>query len=233
MGAKSGSHSDDLGVESDFHARREQVLRHIIMQAHVVAQMDEESTARRYAGYCGKRLRQRHVRNVFLDAKSVDNQCVYAANLVDCLVGDILGVGDICHISYFVAKDGQLLVHDPKRLDEHITDGERLESDGVEVELRHTRIGMLLETIWDAISQVVENIFLGIDVKAGGLAIGTQVVNTAHMVVVAVGNEQRIEFLRRCPQNLLTEIGTTVDEQAQSPGAHHRRTAQALVAGII
>ena len=46
------------------------------------------------------------------------------------------------------------------------------------------------------------------------MAVRAQVVHASHMVVVVVGDEYAVNLSERLGENLFTEVGTAVDEQA-------------------
>ena len=84
----------------------------------------------------------------------------------------------------------------------------------MDVKRRDTGVGMLTEAIGHAFTQVAGHIALAVERKAAVVgAVGAQVVDAAHMVVVAVG-EQRTKQLRASGVKYLRiEVGTAVDEQ--------------------
>jgi hypothetical protein len=80
----------------------------------------------------------------------------------------------------------------------------------------HTRVTLLngKEAVGYALPEVVGAEGLGIHIDIAEDAVGAQVVESAHVVVVFVSNEYRIDGLEFGGEHLLSEVGSAVDEYA-------------------
>ena len=79
---------------------------------------------------------------------------------------------------------------------------------------------MLAEAVWNACFYVGYDVRLGVDGKWDFAAIRTEVVHAAYVVVMTVGDEQRVEVKVGGAEHLLPEIGAAVNQQADALRAH-------------
>ena len=98
----------------------------------------------------------------------------------------------------------------------------------------NTWIAFLLrgETIRNAFHQVVGTELFGIDIHIAKDAIGTQVVESTHMVIVLMCDEHGIKRFEVDAKHLLTEIGSTVNKDTLATHFNQCRSAQPLVLRI-
>ena len=104
--------------------------------------------------------------------------------------------------------------------------------DFVEPDCWYARIAVLGKAVRQHLEQSAAGYGVGIDVDFAKLAIGPDVVHTAHVVVVGVGNEDAIDAPEGLGHNLLAEIGAAVNEQSRLGCLHQCRAAQPLVLGV-
>ena len=90
-------------------------------------------------------------------------------------------------------------------------------TDFVEIDGWHAGVFVLRE----AVRHVVPNV-----------AVGTQVVHAAYVVVVVVGDEYAVNLAERLCEDLLAEVGSAVDEQACGGSLDKCRAAQPLVVRV-
>ena len=110
---------------------------------------------------------------------------------------------------------GQFAVH---HLEGH--DGDVANLEGlvrtylVQLDGRHARIAVLSKAIRQHLQQSFLGYRVSIDVDFTKLAIGAQVVHASHVVIVGMGNEHTINLTEGLWHDLLTEVGTAVNEQS-------------------
>lgn len=203
------------------------------VQAHAVAHVGEQGAAGLDAADNGKRLRQRHVRHVLLDAQGVDHKQGHPAQALHLLGLDGLAVGDVGQRAYAVAVDAHLVVPHGYGLHVDALGHKWILAHFVQIECGHARIQVLLKAIWHAAAYVVEHVAARIHWELVPVfAVCPQVVDAAHVVVVDVRDEQRVDVAVAGPQHLGSEIGSAVDEQFLTLVAHYGRCAQAVVARV-
>ena len=110
--------------------------------------------------------------------------------------------------------------------DERLMGTNRYQFDGW-----HARIAFFLwcETIRDALKEMVDAKLFGIDIYIAKYAVWTQVIQSAHMVVVLMSNEDRIERAELYVEHLLTKVGTAVYKYVAAMVLNKSRTAETLV----
>ena len=74
---------------------------------------------------------------------------------------------------------------------------------------------------------------IGIDIDFTKLTIGTDIIHTAHVVVVSMRYQNSINLPERLWQNLLTEIRTAVYQQTGLVSLYEDRTTATLVMWVI
>ena len=100
-----------------------------------------------------------------------------------------------------------------------------------EVECRHAGIALFLrcEAIWNTLYEMVGTEFFGIDIHISEDAVRAKVVESTHVVIVFVSDENSVKRLEIHAQHLLAEIRTAVDEKVLPSHFDKGRTAQPLV----
>ena len=136
-------------------------------------------------------------------------------------------------MSHAVAQNGQVVVHNAKGRHPQVSNGKRLVGqDFVQKDGGHARIAMLGKTVGQHLEQSAAGRGVGIDIDFAKLAVGTHIVHTAHVVVVGMGDEDAVNAPEGQWHDLLTEVGTAVNEQARPWCLDECRTAQSLVVGV-
>ena len=132
-----------------------------------------------------------------------------------------------------IAEDGQVVVHHLKRRDVDVANGERLVGTNlVKLDGRHTRIAVFGKAVGQHGEHALSGDGVGIDVDFAKLTIGPDIVHTTHVVVVGMGDEDAVNTTEGMGHDLLSEIGSTVDEQSRLRRFYEGRAAQSLVARI-
>ena len=101
--------------------------------------------------------------------------------------------------------------------------------DLVQLNGRNAGIAVLGKAVWQHLEHALTGYGVGIDVDFAKLTIGPYIVHTSHMVVMGMGDEDAVDLAEGLWHNLLTEVGTAVDEQTRGVGLDKCRTAQAFV----
>lgn len=91
---------------------------------------------------------------------------------------------------------------------------------------------MLGKAIWQHLEHGLAGYGVGIDADFAKLAIRSDIVEPAHMIVVGMGDENTINTAKGLRKDLLSEIGSTVDEQSCLRRFNKYAAAQAPVVGI-
>ncbi len=124
----------------------------------------------------------------------VDNQRLHALQPVECLFGDEIGIGDIGHAAYPVAKYWQLVVHQRQRQDVRAVYDKLVAIERMQIKFGDAGIVVVAKAIGDASFQSIEYLWLGIDVERLVQAIRAQVSPSAHMVEMLVGKQDGTDF---------------------------------------
>jgi len=171
-----------------------------------------------------------------LMTESVDDERVDALQIFVFLFGDARHVCDIREIAYAETYDRELCVEHSYGDDfDRISYYNRCVRLHVEeVDGRHSRVAAILrrEAVWDALEEMVGTEFLRIYVDIAEYTVWAKVVESAHMVVMLVGDEHGIEFAEVNSQHLFTKIGTTVDKDSVAVHIDHSAATQAFIARI-
>ena len=170
------------------------------------------------------------MREVGFVSQGVYDEGVDALYLLEGLGRHGLAVCDISETAYPEAYDGQLEVENGQRRDLDAVDRKGLvATELVEVELRHTGVRMLAETVRHTVAEVFGHIGTAVNREIAVFAIWTQVVDAADVVVVAVGQQRGIEMRRAERQYLLPVIGTAVDEEAAASDIDDGRSTKSFI----
>lgn len=168
-------------------------------------------------------------------AESIDHEGIYTFKVLVFLFRYGLHVGDVEEIPDAEAHDRECTVKD--------TDGENFDSRDVdrfvgshreEIDGRHARIALFLgcEAVRDALEEMVGTELFGIDIDIAEDAVWTKVIESAHMVIVFVGDEYGIEAAEVSGEHLLTEVRSAVDEYATTINIDKSGATQTFVAWI-
>jgi len=85
----------------------------------------------------------------------------------------------------------------------------------MEGKLWNARIDMLNKAVGQSLLKVFGCVWVGIEVDGFGIGQGTQVIDSAHMVVVFMGDEAGVNgTFESNSKHLLSEVGAAVDEDA-------------------
>lgn len=142
----------------------------------------------------------------------------------------LFGVGDVGEVTDAKSKYVEEVMTDREGDYLNTVDGEWPEGMyDMRMEHRGTGVGMLYKAVGHFVAQVVDVIALRVDVKSVGIAVGAQVVNTTYMVVMCVGDEQRIERRRADAKYLLAEVGASIDKYPVVTCGQQCRAAQTSV----
>ena len=91
---------------------------------------------------------------------------------------------------------------------------------------------MLGKAVRQHLQQSLSGYGVGIDIDFTKLAVGTDIVHAAHVVVVGMGNQNTVNLAEGLWHNLLPEVRATVDKQSGGIGLDKGRAAQTLVTRI-
>ena len=195
--------------------------------------MDEPRLACPYPFGKGHGLVERLMRMVGLLAQGIDNQGITTLNVGQFLRGNGLHISNVSQRADAIAEDGQVVVHHLEGNNLEVANAEGfVRMNLVELDGRNTRIAMLGKAVWQHLKHALTSNGVSIDIDFAKLTIGTDIVHAAHVVVVGVGDEDAINLAEGLRHDLLTEVRTTVDEQARLGSLDECRTAQALVVRV-
>lgn len=82
----------------------------------------------------------------------------------------------------------------------------------VKLEMRHPGIWVFGKAIRHTLVQVMSHVGLAVYRESGVGAIRTQIIDTSHMVVVLMSDEQGIELGGIKPEHLRPEVRATIDK---------------------
>ena len=136
-------------------------------------------------------------------------------------------------LCYAEGENGESAVHHGERHYAEIAYLKRLVGTHyVEIYGRNARVFVLHKTIGHVVADIASRGLVGIYLYITEMAVRAQVVHASHMVVVVVGDEYAVNLSERLGENLFTEVGTAVDEQACGMRFYERRTAKTLVVRV-
>ena len=185
------------------------------MKAYVVTHVNQVGPAGIDCFYNVKSLRQIHVGMMFFYAQGIDNERVDTLERRDSLVGESLGIGDVAEtVIENVTYNEQLAVHDRYRKNFSRANVEFFHwLDIVYVKCRHAGIGILDKTIRHTVAQVFGHVGLAVYWKLAMIAVWSQVIDTAKMVIVGMGDERSLDLPETViGEHLVIEIGATVNQ---------------------
>ena len=124
-------------------------------------------------------------------------------------------------------------MHHLEGRDAEVANGERLmEMNLVKLDGRHPRIAVFGKAVGQHAEHTLSGDGVGIDIDFAKLTIGTDIVHTTHVVVVGMRDEDAIDTTERMGHDLLSEIGSTVDEQTRLRRFYKGRTTQTFIVRI-
>lgn len=166
-------------------------------------------------------------------AQGVDHKRVDALQVGQLRVGNRLHVGDIGHRSDAESENRHLVVHDLYGNNLQIADVQRLmRRDGVEREMWHAGVEMTPKTVEHVVLEALAGIGIGKYIDRSEGAERAHIINPGHMVVMNVGDENAVYFTEREGENLLSEIGTAVNQNACVFRFNQSGCAKPLVAWV-
>ena len=205
----------------------------LCMAANVVAGVDEPGLAGPYPTRKGNSLVEGLMGVMRLLAQGVDHQGVAALEIGNLLFGNGFHVGDISQRTNAVTQNGQVVVHDLEGNDVEVANAESLVLVNlVELDGRDARIAVLGKAVWQHLEHASAGDGVRIDIDFTKLTVGPDVVHAAHVVVVGVGDEDAVNLAEGLRHDLLTKVGTTVDEQSRLLRLDECRAAQTLVVRV-
>ncbi len=122
------------------------------------------------------------------------------------------------------------MVHHGQRHHLEVGHNKRFGGDFGDVQRWHSRVGYLGETIGHPVAQVAGHIGAAVyrEAVAHG-AVRSQVVHSAHVVIMAVCDHQRFEHRTAAFKHLLSEIRSAVDQYVFVLVCDHGRRSETLV----
>lgn len=208
------------------------------VEAYVVGGVDEKGLAGMDLADEVQGFVESLVGGMWLPAQGVDDERLYADELRQGLFGQAAEVGDVGQAIFpLPGEDGETGVVDYKRAPNHAAHFDGLaRSYVVETDVGHARIFVFHKTIGHALPLVAGTECVGVDVDGSLRAVGTQVVESAHVVIVFMGEQHGTDGLlaHRFGQaeHLLPEVRPAVEEQRAFGRFEQGRSAQTPVAGV-
>ena len=102
----------------------------------------------------------------------------------------------------------------------------------VQAEAWHPWIEPVSETIIHHLLYSPDSLTVGIEVYVAECTVRTQVVNTADMVVMGVGDKHSVDAPELLVHELLAYVGTTVYEQPGASSLYHGSSTQSAVVRV-
>lgn len=164
------------------------------MKIGAMTHMDEIGLLCSYTFCKGYSFADALVRGVRLDAQGIDHESRYACEFVHLRRWHFSHISDISQLSYSEADHRKPTMHHANGDDLCITNCETLiRIDLVHSKVWRTRIGMLSEAIEEVALYGSCHILLGTYLYGLQHREGTQIVKSAHMVVMLVSDEHGID----------------------------------------
>lgn len=165
----------------------------------------------------------------FFLPEGIDYEGIYVVQVGHLALADSLHVGDIdeggdalrenrrvlCGVMLKAkAEYGQLAMHHLNGRDDDVAYLERLMGVYlVQVYGRHARVTVFGEAVRQHLKQSLLGQGVGIDVDFAKLAVRPEVVHSAHVVIMGMGNEYAVYLAEGLFHDLLAEVGSAVYEQ--------------------
>lgn len=127
--------------------------------------------------------------------QGVLNEHINAFEQLHLAVADRLHVSDIGKVANAITEDGQAVVHHLEGQDVQVADVQVVVGmDGVEVDGWHTGVFLLGKAVGHRLVKACGTDFIGVDVGVTETAVGAQIVDSTHVVVVGVGDEYAVDL---------------------------------------
>lgn len=203
------------------------------MTANVMTGVDEPSLTGSYPTGKGNGVIDGLMAVVWHFTEGIDDKHISTLKIREFSVVDGLHIGNVSKGTYAIAKDRQVVVHHFNRHDVEVANSKRLVLVNlVQLDGRHARIAVFCKTVWQHLEHALTGYGVGIDVDFAKLAVRPDIVHSAHVVVVGMGDEYAVNLTERLHHDLLAEVWTAVNEQARAVGLDECRTAQTLVVRV-
>ncbi len=203
----------------------------------VVAEMDKKCPLWGNLIHIIERLVKREVHRMWVVAERINDERFDAVQTLTGCVAQGAGIGDIAEISNPVADDAHAPMLNGQGDDAHAGhfDGfEWLDGDQIEVGPRRTTAVVakgVVKAVFDRIESALESVE-----RDGGLHTvveWAQVVKSADMVLVLVGQQNTMERAHLSRQQLCAHIGASVNQYVAGGSFDESRGAHASVTGVV
>lgn len=183
-----------------------------VMEANVVTHVGEPGLLGLQTRYDGECLLHAVMGGMLLPTEGVENECVYALEILPLVVWYLGAIGDVGEIADAEGEDGSFAMEDTDGSNWRLSNVEGLARiDGHEIHLWRARITMH-EDVIVALLQLAGQEGVGIGRKWLLVAIGTQIVDAETMVKVIVGEEQGIDVANVGSNRLKAEIRAAIHQ---------------------
>jgi len=148
-------------------------------------------------------------------AQGIDHQHLDPLKAVPRLGREGVGIGDVRHGPDAESEHRQLVVDDGQRHHFHTGNVERIPVQIVQLHLGNARVRMGVEDVFELPPERLLHAGHGVDVHVPLLpeVEGADVIEPGHVVLVLMGEQDRIEGLDLVPQHLLTEVRPRIDDE--------------------
>lgn len=168
-----------------------------------------------------------------VEPQRVHHECIYALQIEALAFRDRLHIRDVRQLSETIAHHRQVVVHHLEAQHGNITNVQlHMEGQHMEFQSGHAGIEMICETIRHVVVQSVHSGAIAVNINVAKPAIGSQVVDASHMVVMYMCEEHAVYLSVWLAENLLAEVGPTVDEQTRGGCLQQCRCACAMVTRV-
>ena len=168
------------------------------------------------------------------EAQGIDHQDLRAFKIWQFALVDGLHIGDIGERPHAIAQDGQFAVHHLEGHDLEVANLQgHMGQDLMQADGRDTRIAVLRKTVGQHLEHRCLGMRVGIDIDLAELTVRADVVHASHVVVVAVSDQDTVDLTEGLREDLLSEVGTTVDENAGGLRLYQGGATGTFVARIL
>ena len=205
------------------------------VEADVVADVDQEGVFGAYAaGKLDGIIYQLVGVMGFGEAEGIDHEPfgIFQKGVFGFLDG--LHVGDIGQFADAITEDGEFAVQHFDGQNVQVTDLQGLMGIYLmELDGGYAGVSVFRKTVGQHLQHPFLSYRVGIDVDLTKLTVGADIIHAAHMVVMAVGDQDAVNLTERLGQDLGPEVGSAVDQHACLFGFHQYRTACPLIPGVL
>lgn len=166
-------------------------------------------------------------------SQSVYYQNIETRQFLFLTLRDMLAIGHVCEIPYSESENRKVPVFHFNRCNPHSLNEEWIVVDNMHIEPGDSGIFIASETIVHSSFQVNVYVLSRVDGDVSLQTEWAQVVESSDMVVMYVGDYQRIYHADISLYSLLSKIGRGVDEKSQTHCLDQNRTPCAFVSGIF